>query len=208
MTPPLLSKLSPARQRALAVGLLVAVVLGALALLLGPIVLLHRHYDTAIADTSDRLRRYERIAAQAPELRAALTAMQQRDGRRFFLSNTATNLAGAELQELVKAAVEGNGGRITTSQNTTPREDGRFREIGVNVQFFATTPALQKILYAIESHVPYLIVENITIRPLNAFRGFRPAAGQEPELNIQIDVGGWAYAEATKAAPPPSAKST
>jgi general secretion pathway protein M len=206
MTPPLLSKLSPARQRALAVGLLVAVVVIVLAVVLGPIVLLHRHYDAAIADTSDRLTRYERIAAQAPELRAALTGMQQRDGRRFFLSNTATNLAGAEMQELVKAAVESNGGRITTSQNTTPREDGRFREIGVNVQFFATTPALQKILYAIESHVPYLIVENITIRPLNAFRGFRPAPGQEPELNVQIDVGGWAYAEATKA--PPAAKSS
>jgi general secretion pathway protein M len=202
MTPPLLSKLSPARQRALAVGLLVAVVLLGLAIVLGPIVLLHRHYDAAIADTSDRLRRYERVAAQAPELRAALTSMQQRDGRRFFLSNTATNLAGAELQELVKAAVESNGGRITTSQNTTPREDGRFREIGVNVQFFATTPALQKILYAIESHVPYLIVENVTIRPLNAFRGFRPAPGQEPELNVQIDVGGWAYAEAAKSPPP------
>ena len=72
--------------------------------------------------------------------------MQKRDGRRFFLRNTAANLAGAELQELVKAAIEGNGGRITTSQNTSPREDGRFREIGVNVQFFATTPELQKIL--------------------------------------------------------------
>ena len=198
MTPPLLSKLSPARQRALAVGLLVAVVVIVLAVVLGPIVLLHRHYDAAIADTSDRLTRYERIAAQAPELRAALTGMQQRDGRRFFLSNTATNLAGAEMQELVKAAVESNGGRITTSQNTTPREDGRFREIGVNVQFFATTPALQKILYAIESHEPYLIVENITVRPLNAFRGFKPAPGQEPELNVQLDVGAWAYAEPAK----------
>jgi len=99
------------------------------------------------------------------------------------------------LQELVKAAIEGNGGRITTSQNTSPREDGRFREIGVNVQFFATTPALQKILLAIETHQPYLIVENLTARPLNAFRGFKPAPGQEPELNVQLDVGAWAFPE-------------
>ena len=91
----------------------------------------------------DRLRR---VAAQAPELRRALDAMKERDGRRFFLKNTAPNLAGAELQEMVKAAVENNGGRITTSQNTTAREDGRFKQIGVNVQFFATTPALQKIV--------------------------------------------------------------
>ena len=206
MTPPILKNVPHARQRALAVGLLVAAVVASLAVVLGPVILLHRHYDEAISDASDRLHRYERIAAQAPELRTTLAAMQQRDGRRFFLKNTATNLAAAELQELVKAAIEGNGGRITTSQTTSPREDGRFREIGVNVQFFATTPALQKILYAIESHVPYLIVENITIRPLNAFRGFRPAAGQEPELNIQIDVGGWAYTDASK--PTTSAKAS
>ena len=203
MTPPALARLTPVRQRAVAVGLLVLVALAALAVVLGPIVLLHRHYDAAITDTADRLHRYERIAAQAPQLRASLSGMQQRDGRRFFLRNTASNLAGAELQELVKAAIEGNAGRITTSQTTSPREDGRFREIGVNVQFFATTPELQKILLAIESHEPYLIVDNLTVRPLNAFRGFKPAPGQEPELNVQLDVGAWAYAEAAKAPPAP-----
>jgi hypothetical protein len=206
MTPPILKNVPHARQRALAVGLLVAAVVASLAVVLGPVILLHRHYDEAISDASHRLHRYERIAAQAPELRTTLAAMQQRDGRRFFLKNTATNLAAAELQELVKAAIEGNGGRITTSQTTSPREDGRFREIGVNVQFFASTPNLQKILYAIESHEPYLIVENVTVRPLNAFRGFRPAPGQEPELNVQLDVGGWAYTDASK--PTTSAKAS
>lgn len=207
MTPPLFKNLSPSRQRALAVALLVLAVAVVLAIILGPVIALHRHYDAAIADISDRLHRYERVAAQAPEFRVALTAMQQRDARRFFLRNTATNLAGAELQELVKAAIEGNGGRITTSQNTTPRDDGRFREIGVNVQFFASTPALQKILLAIESHEPYMIVENLTVRPLNAFRGFKPAPGQEPELNVQLDVGAWAYPEA-KPTPAPAPKAT
>lgn len=206
MTPPILKNVPQARQRAVAVGLLVAAVVALLAVVLGPVILLHRHYDEAIGDASDRLHRYERIAAQAPELRTTLAAMQQRDGRRFFLKNTATNLAAAELQELVKAAIEGNGGRITTSQTTSPREDGRFREIGVNVQFFASTPNLQKILFAIESHEPYLIVENVTVRPLNAFRGFRPAPGQEPELNVQLDVGGWAYTDASK--PTTSAKAS
>ena len=204
MTPLLFARLSPSRQRALAVALLAAAILAVLAVALGPVALLHRHYDRAITDTSDLLVRYQRIASQAPELRKALDAMQQRDGRRFFLRNTATNLAGAELQELVKAAIEGNGGRITTSQNTSPREDGRFREIGVNVQFFATTPSLQKILLAIETHQPYLIVNNLTARPLNAFRGFKPAPGQEPELNVQLDVGAWAYPETPKPAVPPA----
>jgi hypothetical protein len=124
--------------------------------------------------------------------------MREKDARRFFLKNSAANLAGAELQEIVRGAVEGNGGRITISQNQAPKDDGRYRQIGLNVQFFATTPNLQKILYALETQQPYLVVENLTLRPLNAFRGFRPAAGQEPEVNVQLDVVAFDFAEPPK----------
>ncbi len=140
------------------------------------------------------------MAAQAPELRAALEVMKQKDGRRFFLKNTAPNLAGAELSDLVRAAIENNSGRITTSQSPAPREDAHFRQTFVTVQFFATTPALAKILAALDTQVPYVVVDNLTIRPLNAFRGFKPAPGQEPELNVQMDVSAWAYPELPKAA--------
>jgi general secretion pathway protein M len=185
-----IAKLPAARQRALAVALLIAAVVVVLAALFVPLYLLHKHYDDKIAEFSDRIERYRRIAAQAPEYRKALDTMRAKDGRRFFLKNTAPNLAGAELQEQVRTAIESNGGRITTSQNQGPKEDGRFRQITVSVQFFASSPALQKILYTLESQPPYLSVESITVRPLNAFRGFKPAIGQEPEVNVQLDVAG------------------
>jgi hypothetical protein len=191
-------KLSPSRQRALAVALLVVAFVLALSLLLLPFVLLHRHYDQTIAALTDRLELYRRVAAQAPELRKELEKIREKDGRRFFLKNTAPNLAGAELQEQVRSAVEGNQGRITVSQNQSPRDEGRFRQIMVSVQFFATTPALQKILYALEAQPPYLSVENMTLRPINAFRGFKPGPGQEPELNVQLDVVGYAFVEPDK----------
>ena len=189
------AKLTPIQSRSLAIGLLVAAVALALGVLLLPVVMLHQHYSDAIESLTDRLERYRRVAAQAPEYRAALEAMREKNGRSFFLKNKAPNLAGAELQELVRGAIEGNGGRITTSQNQAPKDEGRFRQITVNVQFFATTPNLQKILNAVESQQPYLVVENITIRPLNAFRGFKPNPGQEPEVNVQLDVAAFAFAE-------------
>ncbi len=193
-----ITKLPATQQRSLAIVLLAVAVAGALSIVLLPIVLLHKHYDDRIAALDDRLETYRRVAAQAPEYRKAVQSIRAKDTRRFFLRNTAPNLAGAELQELVRAAIEGNGGRITTSQNQAPKDEGRFRQIGVNVQFFATTPNLQKVLYALEAQQPYLIVDNLTMRPLNAFRGFRPAPGQEPEVNVQLDVVGYAYAEGEK----------
>jgi len=190
--------LTPRQRRALAIGLLFVVVFLTLALLLAPFLLLHRHYDLAIDSALDRLERYRRVSAQAPEYQKAFEALRAKNGRRFYLRNTAANLAGAELQDLVRAAVENNGGRITTIQIATPRDDGRFRQIGVNLQLFATTPNLQKILYAIETQQPYLMVENLTVRPLNAFRGFRPAPGAEPEVSVLLDVTGFALAEGEK----------
>jgi hypothetical protein len=202
MTPAFAARMTRKQQRALAVVLLTVAVVLTLAVVLGPILLLHRHYDTAIGDLTDRLERYRRVAAQAPELRRALELMKDKDGRRFYLKNTAPNLAGAELADLVRAAIENNGGRITTSQNPGPREEGRFRQLTVNVQFFATTPALARILQALDVQLPYLVVDNLTIRPLNAFRGFKPAAGQEPENNVQLDVSALAYPEVFRAPAP------
>lgn len=201
MTPAILARFSPGQRRALAVGLLAVAIALVFTALLAPLWLLHRHYDDAIETWSQRLSTYKRVAAQAPELRRALDAMRAKDARRFYLRNTAANLAGAELQEIAKAAIEGNGGRITTSQSPAPREDGAFRQVVASVQFFATVPNLQKILSALETREPLLVVENITVRPANAFRGFKPAAGQEPEVNVQLEVTAWAMPEPQAAAP-------
>ena len=187
--------LKPEHSRALALALLFVAVFLGLAVLLAPFLLLHRHYNAAIDSAQERLDRYRSISAQAPGLQKTLDALREKQGRRFFLKNTASNLAGAELQDLVRAAVENNGGRITTVQITAPRDDGRFRLIGLNLQLFATTANLQKILYAIETQQPYMVVDNLTVRPLNGFRGFRPAPGAEPEMNVLLDVTGFALSD-------------
>ena len=190
--------LPPRQSRILAVALLAAAVVLAVGVLLAPFLLLHRHYDAAIEALQQRLDVYRRVAAQTPELKNALDAVRARNGRRFFLQNVAPNLAGAELQDMVRAAIENNGGRITTIQIAQPREERHFRQIGVSVQLFATTPNLQKILYTLETQVPYALVDNITVRPLNAFRGFKPPPGAEPELSVMLDVSGFTFQEGEK----------
>jgi len=191
-------QLPPRQSRILAIALLAVAVALALAIALAPFLLLHRHYDAAIEGLQNRLDVFRRVAAQTPELKRMLDVLRSRDGRRFFLQNVAPNLAGAELQDLVRAAIENNGGRISTIQIAQPREEGHFRQIGVSVQLFATTPNLQKILYTLETQTPYALVDNITVRPLNAFRGFKPPPGAEPELSVMLDVSGFTFVEGEK----------
>ena len=201
MTPAFAARLSPLQSRAIALGLLVLVVALLGALLLVPALLLHRHYDETIDVANDRLVRYKRAAARAPELARALEALRGKDARRFYLKNTAVNLASAELSELVKSAIESRGGRITTSQNIPPKDDERFKQLGVNVQFFATAASLQRILAGLESQEPLVAIQTLTVRPVNAFRGFKPAPGQEPEAVVQLEAFAWVYTEGAPVPP-------
>ncbi|MCL2297769.1 MAG: type II secretion system protein GspM [Proteobacteria bacterium] len=186
-------RMTPLQSRGLAFLLLILALVGVSAAIAVPTLKLHYRYDKAIAQQQDLLGRYQRMIAQKPQVETALEEVRQRDGRRFFFKNTAANLAGAELQELVRAGIERSGGRVTTSQNIAPKEDGDFYKISVNVQFFATTENLQKAIQALESQKPYLIIDGMTLRPMNTNRNFKPAPGQEPEINAQIEVSGWAY---------------
>ena len=119
MTPAFAARLSPAQQRALAVALLVA----------GRrrwrwpccwcrSLLLHQHYDDAIADITDRLERYRRVAAQAPELPHGARC-DAREGRPPLLpqEHARRTSPAPSCRSWCKAAIESNGGRITTSQN-------------------------------------------------------------------------------------------
>jgi hypothetical protein len=102
----LVRPLKPEHSRALALGLLFVAVFLGLAVLLAPFLLLHQHYNAAIDAAQERLDQYRSISAQGPVTQKALDALREKQGRRFFLKNTAANLAGAELQDLVRAAIE------------------------------------------------------------------------------------------------------
>ncbi|MEP6702527.1 MAG: hypothetical protein ABJB04_05990, partial [Betaproteobacteria bacterium] len=94
---------SPQARRAAALGLLLLLVLAAGALVAVPLYKLHEHYDTALETLQFRFAKLRTIAAQKPETLKALTAVKGENASRFFLKNTAPNLAGSELQDIVRA---------------------------------------------------------------------------------------------------------
>jgi len=181
----------PQRSRQLALGLLVVVSLLAVAAIAIPVWLRYHYYDAAIAESLDRLDRYRRIAATRPQVARELEAMAAREPRKFFLRSGAAALSAAEAQEAVRSLVEASGGRLITMAAPVSKDEGRYRQVSVNVQMTANIFALRKILGAIEGHTPYLFIDNLMIRtqvPAN----FRPAPGAEPEMFVQFDVSGYA----------------
>ena len=185
------ANLAPERRRAIAVGLLVLVIVAIVAAIAIPVWILHRHYDAALTDNATRYDRFRRIAGTRPAVAKELEAMRAKDARRFFLRSGGAALSAAEAQEALRGLIEQSGGRLITMNAPTGKDEGRYRQITVNVQLTANIFALRKILSAIENNVPFLFVDNLQVRtqvPPN----FRPQPGQEPEMFVMLDVSGYA----------------
>jgi hypothetical protein len=87
--------------------------------------------------------------------------------------------------------VEANGGRLITMQAPNVKDEGRYRQITVNVQLTANIFALRKILNAIDNYTPYLFVDNLMVRS-QVPGNFKPGPGAEPEVFVQFEVSGFA----------------
>jgi len=185
-----LTPMNPTQSRRLALGLLVGAIVLVIAAVAVPVWFFYRHYDNALAESLDKLDRYRRIAATRPEIARDLEVMRSHDPRRFFLRSGAAALSAAEAQEVLRSIIEAGGGRLITMQAPSSRDDGRYRQVTVNVQLTANVIALRKILSAIETRTPYVFVDNLMVRsqvPSN----FKPGPGAEPEMFVQFDVSGY-----------------
>jgi len=186
-----LEPMNPTQSRRLALLLLALAVAAVIALIAVPTWLAHRHYDNAIAEFGDRLARYQRIASTRPLVARQLEAMRAKDVRRLFLRSGAAAFSAAEAQEALRGIIEQNGGKLITVQAPISRDDGRYRQITVSVQLTANAIALRRILNAVETHTPFLFVDNLMVRT-QVQSNFRPAPGAEPEMFVTLDITGFA----------------
>jgi len=175
------------RGRALAALLALFAIAAVVAVVAVPAYVLKQRYESAQLAAEERIDRYQRVAAQRADHQRALDVLKARESARFFLKNTAPNLGGAELTDLVRPLLETNGSRLTSIQPVTVKDEAGFRLYSLNVGFNATPASLQKTLYALETAVPYLILDSVTLRA-TVPRGYKPPPNQEPEVTAQVEI--------------------
>lgn len=186
-----LSAMNPEQSRRLAITLLVVTIVVVVAAIGLPVWMLHRYYDTHIADMTDKLERYKRVASMRADVTRQLEALRNKDTRRFFLRSGGAALSAAEAQEAVRTIIESSGARLISLQVPPAKDDGRYRQVTLNVQMTGNIFALRKILHAIEGNTPYLFVDNLLVRS-QVPGNFKPGPGGEPEMFVQFDVYGYA----------------
>ena len=186
------------RGRLLAVLLLLVAIGLAVAVLAVPSYVLYKRYGAERAEVEERIDRYNRLSSQRIEHQKALDMLKSLESARFFLKNSAPNLGGAELTDMVRPLLESNTARLTSIQPVTVKDEGGYRAYSLNVGFNATPQALQKTLFALETAIPYLFIENITLRA-TVPRGYKPPPNQEPEVSVQLEVQAYGPKSLTKA---------
>lgn len=175
----------------------IALLVAAVAL---PTLWLHKRYDQLLENYGDRLQRYRRISALRPAIEEATKAAAKRESRKYYLKSTSPTLAAAELQGLVSRIIDGNQGKIMSSQILPAKGKGDTTEpqkVAISVQLSAAIIPLQMILHALETHEPYLYIDQLTVRA-NQGRTYRPVPGIQPEHVIQVTVHAYAQAAGVK----------
>jgi len=188
-----------ARGRALAALLALLVVCAVVAAVIVPAYILQQRYESARSAAEERIDRYQRVAAQRADHQRALDVLKARESARFFLKSTTPNLGGVEMTDIVRPLLENNGSRLTSIQPVTVKDEAGFRLYSLNVGFNATPASLQKTLYALETAVPYLTIESVTLRA-TVPRGYKPPPNQEPEVTVQAEIQAYGLKDSSRSA--------
>ncbi len=170
-------------QRWLAIGLLVLVIATFAALVLTPLLGKGMELSEEKETLEFKLQQYERILATKDSVTQALENLrEQHDQQGYFNTQETDALASAEMQEFIKKTIVDAGGQLSSTQVVPASSNNKldFDSIDVRVRMTATSEQMRTILYQIETSAPFVVIDQIDIRPL---RGNRNA------VTRQLDAG-------------------
>lgn len=187
-----MKELSPAASRIVALALLGAAIALPYRMVVAPLQESYQELSDQAASRRDMLGRYQRLADSREQLRQRLQTLRDNPAAQAgFLTGESETLVAAELQNLVRSIVERGGGRLESTQIMPPITDGVFRRVTLRVRMSADVDGLFRILYDLESMLPYLFLEGLDIVSRER-RGMRqsPQPGSST-LSVSYDVFGY-----------------
>ena len=156
----------------------------------------HRDYGTEISDLSVQLGRYQRVAAQKTQYESSLQDLENRQSdESLFLGGGDFNEAAAEMSERLGQMINTQAEdtcQIVSRQPVRPRVQERFQKVTVNVRMRCGIEDLKKVLYALETSVPIVIADEVTVIKPRARRRAKNQANQaRTTLDIRFNMSGY-----------------
>ena len=159
-------------------------------------ILRHGEYAEEIGDLRDQLNRFQTVASQREGLQADLGEIRssQKD-LDLFLEDPEFDQAAAAMSSSIGNMVRAQAGdtcQIVSRQPVRPKVQERFQKVTVNVRMRCDARDFLKILYAMETGTPLMLVDDLNIirpRTRRRTRGAEPAA--QGALDVRFNVSGY-----------------
>ena len=153
-------------------------------------ILRHLEYGAEIGELSEQLGRYQRVAAQRSDYETLLQGLQARKSdENLFLEGDDFNEAAAgmseRLSQMISVQAE-DSCQIVSRQPVRPRVQERFEKVTVNVRMRCGIEDLKKVLYALETGVPMVVADEVTVIKPRSRR--RRSSSREPEAGQLLDI--------------------
>jgi len=177
---------------ALALILLLVVITLFYQVIVRPLWGISRENSARIGLLHEQIGRSRGMSASLPLLEQKLAAlMQNSDLGNFILEGESGTLAAAELQNRIRLVTESYDADLISTRIHPFLKEGAFQRVTVNVSLRVTSDVLQKILYDLESGLPFVIIDNVLIQaPQPELRNNQANGGGL--LIVQLDLSGFA----------------
>jgi len=180
--------LAPNTSKLIAVALLLAAAALGYLLIFAPLMDLYAAREGRIALLATRASRIGVVSSEdTPGLKKRLADLRSRPGAATpFWPGATDAVAAAGLQERVKTLLEREGAVIESTEVLPPATDGGLRKIALKVRFAGEIDQLERVIHAVETMSPSLVVDRLAVRSLDT-----PGEGAPP-LAIELQVFGLA----------------
>jgi hypothetical protein len=181
--------------RLLALGLLAAAVLIALMGVIWPMKSLERGLEEEVSHYRRMLAGHQAVMGGRGEAARAQALADPRAMAELLLSDASDAAATAALHERVRELIAATRATLISIQALTPSDLGAQapgrpvsaptgpRRIGLRVQFAADLPGFQRVVHALESGRPAVLVSGMFVRARTA-----RASAQVNPLDVQMDL--------------------
>ncbi|MDH3639910.1 MAG: type II secretion system protein GspM [Gammaproteobacteria bacterium] len=152
-------------QRGIAVGLLILAVAVVYLAVVHPYLDTYRDYRANIATLTERLQRYQAIAASRSDIMQRIRQVRgSRELKQSFLNSKTPALASAELQQYATRAINQSGGQLLSTQVIPPQDDSGMVAATIKIGVRGTSETIQKLFHALERGRPMVVLDNLTVR--------------------------------------------
>ncbi len=187
MTP--IEKMDASKQRQLAIGLLVVAAILLLCGTILPVALANRALNGEIETLHGRLQRLETIASQDEELRARYARLRQNQATHgYFLQGDSEAVVSADLQRILKNTTTGHGIQLMSTQILPAVKEDSLTRVSLRVRIRGPMEGLVESLYELESNLPLLFLDNLSIRTAVSVRQRLRATSNNSPFEASFDL--------------------